>query len=1187
MNYQKINNYSGWAIWLVATIVYVMTIEDTTSLWDCAEFIASANGLEPGHPPGAPFWMLMARLVIILTPAGAASVSVNILSALSSSFTILFLFWGITYLVKKMMTRKGEELDKPGIIAIIASGAVGALTYTFTDSFWFSAVEGEVYAMSSLFTALIFWLILKWEARADKPGHLKWIILIAYVMGLSIGVHLLNLLAIPAICFIWYFKRYEKVTPVGLAVTGAASLFLIGLVNVGIIKVVISLAGKFELFFINSIGAGFNTGVIVYAIVLIGVITGALWYTRRRKLYGLNTLTLGILTCLIGYSTFALIVIRSNANTPMDENNPENLFSFLSYLNREQYGNRPLLHGAYFNAPLRDYEDGADIWIKSYSVHDAVGNRLQAFRWEWEANEYIEKNSDKKLELVQEYVKSTESIDKIPVYDDEFTSFFPRMHSGQAEHEAAYKRWSNYKGWNTIKGQNYVRGVEEKIAQAQAVLDTANYVMSNFQGNSELVAHYRDRGLAAEKTIERQQKKLKPTKAEDMRYFFSYQLNWMYWRYFMWNFSGRQNDEQGSGSIMAGNWITGIDFIDEQKLGNRDKLSDYAKDNKGFNKYYMLPFILGLIGMFYHMVKAPKDFWVILLLFVMTGIAIIVYLNQPPIEPRERDYTSVGSFYAFAFWIGIGVFALYDMARNLTMKQFARIAVMSLGTTLAAYLVELIFSDSHFMSYCLFYISFVSLALIGIGILLRKSPDMVKISVLATICMIPPLLMGAQNWDDHDRSGRTTALAFAKNYLDSLAPNAIIFTMGDNDTFPLWYAQEVEGYRRDVRVVNLSLLNTDWYIDQMKRKAYNSDPVPFSIPEIKYRQGTRDIILLDQQRNQNNDYVDVDQAMEICLNDKYKSKAVSGKELDYLPTNKFSLPVDSAYVLSNGTVSEKYAGEIVDNVEWTIQKPYVLKASMMVLDMLRTNNWERPIYFAVTTGDDAYIGLQEYFQLEGLAYRLVPVKFGKNPNPNFRGGMNTDIMYPNMMEKFTYGGLEGEEIYVDETNRRMTVNIRLQFNNLAEELIKEGQGKKALAALDKCLEVTPEHNVPYDRVIPGFMDSYLKLTLSDSIRDLGLTAEEKEQAKVAAEELASRMFEINEQEIEYYMSLEPEFAEEIQSNVELYRFGVNDQILQLLEIYLPESELIDELTERHLQMEENLTNKRSEIQQRKGVHFSF
>lgn len=657
----------------------------------------------------------------------------------------------------------------------------------------------------------------------------------------------------------------------------------------------------------------------------------------------------------------------------------------------------------------------------------------------------------------------------------------------------------------------------------------------------------------------------------------------------MWNFSGRQNDEQGrDGNFTEGNWITGIDAIDAQKLGNRKKLPDSMSGNAGLNKFYMLPFILGLIGFIFQLWRAPKDFLVITLLFIMTGIAIIVYLNQPPIEPRERDYTSVGSFYAFSFWIGLGVYALYDLSKRITIKQFMTVAIGSLGVSILAFLAESMGSGSHFVSYCMFYISIVGLALIGLAILLRKTPDMAKVGVLSVLCLIPPLLMFSSNINDHDRSGRTTGLAFAKNYLNSLAPNAIIFTMGDNDTFPLWYAQEVEGHRTDVRVVNLSLLNTDWYIDQMKRKAHNSDPVPFSIPERKYRQGTRDIILLDQSRNEKNAYIDTQKALDVVLNDKYKTSAASGRKLSYFPTNKFKLSVDSAKVVNNRTIDPDEAYKIVDEVTWTINKPYLLKASMMVLDLLNNNDWERPIYFAVTTGDDAYIGLEEYFRLEGLAYRLVPIRYGVNPNPNYKGGMDTEIMYDNMMNKFEWGGIDDTTgIYLDETNQRMIVNIRLQFNNLAEELIKEGKGDLALKALNKCVEVTPEVNVPYDRVIPGLIDSYFKIAMEDTSNTAGVTAEEKAEAQRMGEQLTRRMFEINTQEIEYYQSLEPDFAEQIARETEMYKHGVNEQLMRMLEHYVPDSKVIGELEDLHIQNLEILEEKRLELENTKKSSYSF
>lgn len=1176
MNYNKLNNLVGWIVWAIATFVFVSTMEPTASFWDCGEFIVTADGLQVGHPPGAPFWMLISRVVISFAPEGMEALSVNLISALSSSFTVLFLFWTITHFAKKIALKSGE-LTKGAMQAVLFSGAVGSLAFTFSDTFWFSAVEAEVYAMSTFFTAVVFWLMLKWEERANQPTHWRWIILIAYLMGLSIGVHLLNLLAIPAMTFIYYFKRTEKVTPKGILLATGASLLVLGIVQIGIIKMFIVFAGSTERFFVNTLGMGFNSGVIFYIVLVIGVIVGLLWYSRKKGWIYINVATVSIMMALIGYSTFALILVRSSANTPMDENNPENIFTFLSYLNREQYGNRALIFGPYFNTP-RDQKnpskDGRDVWIKSYSVFSGTKKRKASFRWEHEAKEYIDQHEGKNFKIVQEYVESGEKKGSVPNYDKSLSTSFPRMGSAQARHIPAYKEWSNYHGWNEVKRGRDVRKLEALVRRNESVLDTAQYVLANIK-DPAITSVWNKKGRSAQRAIKNLQKKLKPTMGENMRFLANYQIKWMWWRYFMWNFSGRQNDMQGHGDFTNGNWITGIDFIDAQKLGNRSELPESVLNNKGFNKFYLLPFILGIIGLVFMIIVAPKDSSVIALLFLMTGVAIILYLNQPPLEPRERDYTFVGSFYAFAIWIGMGISGLYYASEKMTMTQFLKISTYGVGTVVFFALLDFMGDDGFFMTLSTLFVVFVSLVLLIIMFALQKSDGKIRAVVAGVLCLLAPIMMAKDGWDDHSRAKRRTGLDFAKNYLDSLEPNAIIFTNGDNDTFPLWYAQEVEGYRTDVRVVNLSLLNTDWYIDQMKRKAYNSDPVPFKMREIKYRQGTRDAVYI---QGQSEEYMNVADAMEVCLDDSKKFDPGTGTTMNYLPTNKFRIPVDSALVVNNGTVRPEDAGKIVP-VEWVINKQFLYKASMMVLDLLANNNWERPIYFAVTTGGDAYMGLDDYFQLEGLAYRLVPIKHKKNNNPNIEGGIASDIMYNNMMNKFQWGNMEDSTgMYMDETNRRMVTNLRLQFNNLADKLIEEKQGDKALKVLDKCVAVMPEKNVAYDRVMLALVDSYLKLGIADSLLNTNMSLENKLIAQKNGEQLAVRLFEIVADDLNYYMSLEPKYALQIQEQKERIDLGTAHQISQMLSTYFPKSEKLEGLLSDFDDLQDQMQNKKAELE---------
>lgn len=990
MNYQKLNVFSGWLIWIIATYVFVSTIEPTASFWDCGEFIASSYKFEVGHPPGAPFFMLLGRMFSMWVSPENAAKMINIMSALCSSFTIMFLFWTVTSLAKKIALTSGE-LTNGKIIAILGSGFVGGLAYTFSDSFWFSAVEGEVYAMSSLFTAIVFWAILKWEAVAEEKHANRWLVFIAYLMGLSIGVHLLNLLAIPAIVFVYYFKKNE-VTRKGVILAAITGVVILGAIQYVIVPWTVILASKFELLFVNSFGLPFNSGLVFYLLLITGIIIWALNFTRKKEMVIANTIVLCVTVIMVGYGSFGIVVIRSLANPPMDENNPENAFTLLSYLNREQYGDRPLLYGNFFDSPLDNsepYKDGDPVY-------------------------YQDKQKGK-------YIISDDKKSSIPNYADEFNMLFPRMYSSDSKHADAYKSWSNFRGkpirYRTVTG-------ETKIIN-------------------------------------------KPTFGENLQFFFSHQVDWMYGRYFMWNFAGRQNDEQGHGNFLDGNWLSGIKFIDEARLGPQDSLPESITENMARNKFYMIPFLIGLIGLFYQLSKSKKDFTVVALLFFFTGMAIVIYLNQYPYQPRERDYAYAASFYAFTIWLGLGVLALFEF--------------------------------------------------------FSKKAHAVPSALIATIfCLSAPALMAKDGWDDHDRSNTYTARDFAKNYLDSCAPNAILFTNGDNDTFPLWYVQEVEEHRTDVRVVNLSLLNTDWYIDQMKRKAYDSDPVPFKMPSDKYRQGTRDYVPIIKKLK--DVHIDVKEAMDFISDDKNMALLGSDRRMNYFPTSKFSLKVDSSKVLSNGTVPAELASKIVPEIKWDVDRSYVLKNDMMILDLLANNNWERPVYFAITTGNDSYIGLENYFQLEGLAYRLIPVPTDGGDGQT--GRVNTTLMYENLMNKFHWGGMDNEKIYMNENNRRMCMNVRNNFARLAEALIKEGKKDKAIEVLDKCLQVIPERNVPYDFFMLPVAEAYYKAGGADK-------------ANAIVEKLAT----IYADNLDYFFSLDMEKYNQIstqgnQSMSVLYRLNL-------------------------------------------------
>ncbi len=1016
--FKLIDTLLGWVAFAIAAFVYCSTIEPTASFWDCPEFITTAFKLEVGHPPGAPFFMLTGNLFSQFTddPTKVAMM-VNMMSALFSAACIMFLFWSISHLTRKLVGENGQVKTLAQCITIEAAAMTGALAYTFSDTFWYSAVEGEVYAYSSLFTAVVFWLMLKWEENADKPGADRWLILIAYLTGLSIGVHLLNLLCLPALVLVWYYKRYSNPTVKGSIIALCASFVLVAVVLYGIVPGIVKVGGWFELAFVNGLNLPFNTGLVIYIFCLILVVLWAIWESTKQvsrirmnisfiasigmlgipfyghgaisivlgvailaMLFGLlmlakdgvypisarlmNTTLLSLLMIMIGYSSYAVIVIRSEANTPMDQNSPEDVFTLGSYLSRDQYGDSPLLWGQPYSAPVKMEVQGnywSPVSTKGAPQYQRVEKKTQDEPDRYEVIGYKNK------------------------YQHAYNMFFPRMHSDR--HKKNYEEW-----------------------------------MGGIKGKTITIDH-----LGERKTIK------VPDPLENLQFFWSYQVNFMYWRYFMWNFAGRQNDIQGHGELEHGNWITGISFFDNMRLGDQSKLPTELRENKGRNVFYCLPLILGILGLVWQVNKrintkngmvdeGVKQFWVVFFLFFMTGLAIVLYLNQTPVQPRERDYAYAGSFYAFAIWIGLGVAAISDLLNKYVFKK-----------------------------------------------------KEVYGAVLSGLCLLVPVQMASQTWDDHDRSSRYTCRDFGQNYLMSLdegkAP--IIFTNGDNDTFPLWYCQETEGIRTDARVCNLSYLQTDWYIDQMKRPAYDSPAVPISWKRIDYVTGTREGISVRPG--------ELERAIEILKDDPEVMKELLGEnpyelsniinrwilndneDLQCFPTDSVVITIDKEAVRRSGML---IAGDSIPDVMHISLKGKraVYKSEMMIYEMLCRTNWERPLYVACTVGSDNYGSLGNHFVREGLVDRITPFNTKQSGQT-----MDTERMYDNIMNKFRFGGLDNPNIYLDETVLRMSFTHRRLMASLAMQLLREGKAEKAFNVVKYAEEVIPATTVPHN-YMSGSMD---------------------------------------------------------------------------------------------------------------------
>ncbi len=1004
--YRLVDNILGWVVFIIAAFVYCSTIEPTASFWDCPEFITTGYKLEIGHPPGAPFFMLTANLFshFASNPSEVARM-VNTMSALLSATCILFLFWTISHLARKLLLDKGDEMTMSKLIAIEGSGLVGALIYTFSDTFWFSAVEGEVYAYSSAFTAVVFWLILKWEDHADEPHSDRWLVLITYMTGLSIGVHLLNLLCIPAIVLVFYYRKFPKADLKGSLIALAISFCVVAAVLYGIVPGIITVGGWFELFFVNVLGCPFNTGEIVYIILLVGIVIWAIYESfvdksiKRENIayllsvamlgipfygYGWSAVVIGIillsvlyyflrkrvtkkgkevplisarikntsllcmLMLMIGYSSYAIVVIRSSSNPPMDQNSPEDIFTLGSYLSRDQYGDRPLLYGQAYTSQVKLEQDGN--MCKPVYDHGAPVWQRKEKASKNEKDSYFVVSHKDKLEYAQ-------------------NMFFPRMYD--SSHADAYESWLGGVSGSQVPYDRCGENVMVKV----------------------------------------------PSMWDNIRFFLSYQCNFMYWRYFMWNFAGRQNDIQGNGEPEHGNWITGFSFIDNAMYGNQSKMPDELKTNKGHNVFYCMPLILGLIGLFWQAYRGKKgirQFWVVFFLFFMTGLAIVLYLNQTPQQPRERDYAYAGSFYAYAIWCGLGVAGIIDLLKRK-----------------------------------------------------MKTDNTAVATIIALLALIVPIQMASQTWDDHDRSNRYTCRDFGQNYLMSLQEkgNPIIFTNGDNDTFPLWYNQEVEGVGTNDRVCNLSYLQTDWYIDQMKRPAYDSPSVPISWPRLDYCSGTNEYVEVQPQAKQQilNFYKQNPAAARAQFGDnpfelknilKYWVRS-KNPDMHIIPTDTIYMTIDKNAVRKSGMMM---AADSIPNrmVISLVGKNALYKNDLMMLEMLAQSNWTRPLYVALTVGEENYMNLGNNFIQEGLANRISPFTTNVPGAKNF----DTQKTYHNVMTRFKFGNLIHPGLYIDETTMRMCYTHRRLMAQLALELIQEHKNGMALKVLKKADKEIPEYNVP-------------------------------------------------------------------------------------------------------------------------------
>lgn len=988
-NFRKWNTLLGWLSFGIALITYILTVEPTMSFWDCGEYIATAANLEVGHPPGAPLFQMLGAFVSIFAPGREyIALMVNMLSVLSSAFTILLLFWSSTMVLRKVVAGYSEmTLERQKMI--LGASFVGALTFTFTDSFWFNAVEAEVYAMATLLIALLFWLGLKWEENLLTPKGNKWLILISLVIGLSYGVHFMALLTIPAIGYLYFFKKTEKVTVKNFIIGNIVIVGILVLIALFLMPWTMGFFGKSEIFFVNSLGLPFNSGTIFAFLLMIGLFYFGLRYTRKKDKVTLNTVILCVLFVFIGFSTWMMLPIRANANTVINENKPSDAAELLAYYNREQYGANPLFYGPQYTDmfagldPEQPYLDKAKNYERDYNS----GRYVITNNWK-----NAEQNSD-----------------------DKHKAFLPRLWS--TDHAENYMNFTSTPSFRLnpeyAEEQELVSIVSEfRKAYSTGQIDSDGYIKFMKAYGEYIIID-------------------KPTTGENLGFMFEYQFGYMYWRYLMWNFTGRQNDIQGKYDNLDGNWLSGVTFLDEMHLGSQKNLPDDVLNNKGRNMYFFLPFILGLIGLAWQANKDLKTFYVLLALFLFTGLALKIYLNERPFEPRERDYALVGSFYVFAIWVGFGAYALYESV----VKWIA--------------------------------------------------PKVAVPVITAVTLLISPILLAKENWDDHDRSGRYTALAMAKNYLNSCDKNAILFTIGDNDTFPLWYAQEIEGIRTDIKIINTSLFMTDWYIDQMKMKTYESEGAPISFTHDQYVGDKLDYAVFQKTTESRIGLEDFLKFLKL-EDPRALVEMNNGLKLHFYPTNKIRIPVDKNTVLANKIVNAKYADSIVPYIDLDIKGPAIYKNRIMMLDIIQNNNWKRPVYFTGGSfGDDDYLWMKDYLQLDGVVFKLVPVKtpIENAPSPLDMGMIDSEKMF-NLVTKWDWGNGESTNIYHDPETRKNSITYRTNMARLMEQLINEGQTDKAKKIITLALEKMPLDYYGYYTMLEPFAGGYYALNEKQKAREL-------------------------------------------------------------------------------------------------------